>query len=467
MKKLALLFLPLILSSCNQREEDLRVATEAADHLSKSTTSPISLFRVAEKMKNSGEFGLAIKSYEQALQIDPTIYEAHIGLSNCLRQTGRADSALEVVNHVPTDERGVEWYKELGGIYTTARKPKQCINAYQKVLSFDPDNIAAINGIGVCNDLQGQHYEAQRWYRRAISKAPTDIRLKSNLGLSLALSSRTNEALEILTNVVDSQDASPRDRQNLAIAYGLAGDMEKAAQYFSQDLEKSDVQTNLAFVHKLASSQHLIPAQVGKAQAESEDEQPAEAAPQNTANPTVTPTLTSTALAPSNTPQESTPTITSAALPPAVPIETNTPDEEQAEPAPSTKIPSNWVRIESLKNEADSDTEAASDDTHVIVNPLPIEDSHHKVGLQETQSLASSSSTESSDPHLTMLSDDLRDTEAMTDEEAPAKGPAGNTSPKTKKKAHKAHMTSPAKAKSGIKKKKPTHKMKSSPAKKP
>lgn len=260
MKKTLLLIAPLFLASCSQVEQN-KIETAAEYEEQKSNNNPNSMFRVAETMKKAGNYDVSIKMYEQTLQIDPTNSAARIGLSQSLRASGRNEAALESLRSVPADTQDVAWHKELGNVYTALNKPRQCIDAMRRANELDPRDVGTVNGIGVCCDLAGQHAEAQKYYRQAIFMAPSNTRLRSNMALSLSLSSKTKDAIEILTPIVESDLATSRDRQNLAIAHGLAGNMEKAAQLFSQDLSESEVRSNLAFVHKLANSQHLIPEQ--------------------------------------------------------------------------------------------------------------------------------------------------------------------------------------------------------------
>jgi Flp pilus assembly protein TadD len=65
--------------------------------------------------------------------------------------------------------------------------------------------------------------------------------------LSLALSNAFGEALEILTPIAMSTNASPRARQNLALIYGLMGDNARAAELAQADLDKTAVEANLRF----------------------------------------------------------------------------------------------------------------------------------------------------------------------------------------------------------------------------
>jgi len=260
MKKTILLLIPALLSACSSHKEDMADAYADSDKLS-AAHNPNAMLRIAESMRNAGNYEMAIKSYDQAIQLDPTMTVAYIGLSFCLRKTGRFDAAIQTLNSVPIDMKNTQWYKELGSVHTASFKPKKCVDAYQKAYEGDPKDVAAMNGMGVCYDLMGQHNEAQKWYNSALALAPANNMLKSNMGLSLALSNKTQEAINILTSVVEGGDSTSRDRQNLAIAYGLSGDLDQAVKYFSQDLDQSQVRTNLAFLHKLASSQHLTPEQ--------------------------------------------------------------------------------------------------------------------------------------------------------------------------------------------------------------
>jgi Flp pilus assembly protein TadD len=61
--------------------------------------------------------------------------------------------------------------------------------------------------------------------------------LRNNYGLSLALAGNHDEALELLSAVVDEPGATARNRQNLALAYGLAGNLVAAERISRLDLD--------------------------------------------------------------------------------------------------------------------------------------------------------------------------------------------------------------------------------------
>jgi hypothetical protein len=77
--------------------------------------------------------------------------------------------------------------------------------------------------------------------------------LRNNLGLSLALAGKHAEAIELLRAVVDEPGAKARNRQNLALAYGLAGDLTAAERISRLDLDEESVQNNLSYFAALAA----------------------------------------------------------------------------------------------------------------------------------------------------------------------------------------------------------------------
>ncbi|MBO6521977.1 MAG: tetratricopeptide repeat protein [Rhodospirillales bacterium] len=131
------------------------------------------------------------------------------------------------------------------GLYADA------LGAYERVAKIDPTSNRGYNGAGIALDLLGRHEEAQNYYITGIERAPDNVPLKNNLGLSLALTGEYGDAIGMLEGIAGSPNANARTRQNLSLVYGLAGDDENAKRIGMMDLGEAEVANNLAFYARL------------------------------------------------------------------------------------------------------------------------------------------------------------------------------------------------------------------------
>jgi Flp pilus assembly protein TadD len=109
-----------------------------------------------------------------------------------------------------------------------------------RISERDPHNVAVLIDLGIARDLLGQHAEAQRAYRQALAVEPGRTAASVNLALSLALSGDPRQALAILRPIALSPGASPRVRQDLAVALVLAGEDEEAGRVLHTDMPQPE-----------------------------------------------------------------------------------------------------------------------------------------------------------------------------------------------------------------------------------
>jgi Flp pilus assembly protein TadD len=234
------------------------------------TVSSDTLIKLADQARESGDMATAAGFYQRAHEIDP---------------------------------RNIQPLLQLGGIWAQMRQPRSAAEAWQAALAIDPANATALRGLanakiqsgdpagaiaplqtaarqqpdwrvqnslGVAEDMLADHAAAQAAYRSGLGLAPGNPQLTSNLGLSLALAGDFTQALPMLEKAAQDPAATQRQRQNLALAYGLSGNDQRAAEVLKVDLDPAKVQANLGYYEylRLLHDRKAVAAAIGAHQAQ-------------------------------------------------------------------------------------------------------------------------------------------------------------------------------------------------------
>jgi Flp pilus assembly protein TadD len=213
----ALVMMALALGACSNsrpaanahREISLRVADAAlasgvpelalrvADlAIAKDPRDPHAQIARGDALYAMGQRDMARTSYRAALAIDPTMVGGQVGLGRTL---------------VQSDPRAAE-------------------AAFVAALAYEPDNVIALNNLGVSRDMQGRNAEAQDAYRHALTVSPESTDVQVNLGMSLALSGHAGEAVPLLRGIAADPGAAQAWRKELVAALSVAGDARWAHQ---------------------------------------------------------------------------------------------------------------------------------------------------------------------------------------------------------------------------------------------
>ena len=205
------------------------------------------LLRLAESTKATGNAQAAIPLYRRAHKISPEDVRPLRELGVTFNELGAYGQAAETWKQAlalsPSDP---DLHRGYGFTLTGLHQPHLALARFRKALAHGPD-AAAYNGMGVAQDMLGEPDDAQASYEAALAMDPDSLAIANNFGLSLALSGRYERAIELLEDVVKSPDATAQHRQNLALAFGLAGRVEDAARVGRMDLNEAAVRSNLAY----------------------------------------------------------------------------------------------------------------------------------------------------------------------------------------------------------------------------
>jgi Flp pilus assembly protein TadD len=210
------------------------------------------LMRIGAAAHAAGDLATAVGIYRRAASIDTHAVAPFVAAGNTLAEMGKVDEAVVAYNSaLARNGSDPEALRGLARTYLMSGKPELAGRVLSVAYKAAPNDPKLLELIGVTDDFAGQHEEAQARYRRALELLPGDAGISLDLGLSLALTGDYNAAVAVLRPIAMGITASPRERQTLALIYGLAGDRSAAEQTARLDLNTQAVQRNLQFYETL------------------------------------------------------------------------------------------------------------------------------------------------------------------------------------------------------------------------
>lgn len=204
------------------------------------------MMRVANAAAAAGDMTTAVALYRKAHAANPSDPEILENLGAVLLRIRENDQALTVYRKATLIGGGVNAHIGMAKALIALDKPEAAIVQLNDALKRE-ESSRIYNAMGVAHDLIGDHGAAQAYYRTGLDVEPGDPGLQNNLGLSLSVSGKHDEAIRVLRKSASSPRATARNRLNLALAYGMAGEMTAAAETARIDLDESSVQRNLSF----------------------------------------------------------------------------------------------------------------------------------------------------------------------------------------------------------------------------
>jgi Flp pilus assembly protein TadD len=212
------------------------------------------MLKVADETRAGGDLGNAVGLYRRAHELAPgnpaPLARAGDTLAQMQSYTQAADAYQAALS---IDANDPELHRGFANVLLALGKPQLALAHLEIAASKNTGDPRIFNALGVAHDLAGRHDLAQQDYRRGIALAPDQVSLRNNLGLSQALSGDFNGGIATLSDLVSRPGATPRNRQNLALVYGLAGDNAHAALVARTDLDEAAVKNNLAYFTLLRS----------------------------------------------------------------------------------------------------------------------------------------------------------------------------------------------------------------------
>ena len=188
-------------------------------------------------------FAEAIRLYELALALDPQSVEAQSRLAQ--RLSGRVLEGLTdtkaadltraealIAQALATSPHDPQAHYAKGQLLRAQRRCAEAIPEYELALAANRNWAYALSHIGRCKTYLGLFEEAIAVQQQAIRLSPRDPYIDnfySRIGEAHLLQSHIHEAIIWLEKARSANPALPIPRYLLASAYGLNGDLDRAA----------------------------------------------------------------------------------------------------------------------------------------------------------------------------------------------------------------------------------------------
>ncbi len=235
------------LGAADERRHDLAAGATLRD--------VAAIIRVADSTRDRGDLVTAAALYRRAHEAAPQDVEPLIRMGLTLSAAGATAEAGQAFRRaLRIEPANSEALRGLGLAMLRRNQVDLAIEHFQSALSVDED-ARLYNALGVAYDMKNDHQAAQAYYRVGLQVEPANLSLRSNYGLSLSLAGNHRESIEVLSFLASDPMAGPEHRQVLAMAYGLAGDTEAAAQTARIDLGETAVMQNLNYYRSLRDRQ--------------------------------------------------------------------------------------------------------------------------------------------------------------------------------------------------------------------
>lgn len=204
--------------------------------------------RLARAARQAGDLNGAVSLYKALSAAQPDDMHMALEYGDTLNDAGYIDDAIGVYSKIGAESKDrVGALLGLERAYLRLGEADKALPYAEQAVNVAPQDADAAIGHGVALDMLNRHDEAQKCYRAVLDVSPRNVAARNDLALSLALTGDFAQAIDILTPIARSADASPRERQNLALIYGLQGNRDAAKALSSADLDAGDTDANLRF----------------------------------------------------------------------------------------------------------------------------------------------------------------------------------------------------------------------------
>ena len=212
-------------------------------------------FALAVKNHRENNLDVAIRLYNQIIEIDPNYLNAHNNLGNIFQELGDTQRAIGFFEKViEIDPNYIFAYYNLGLIFKKLGDLKKTINYYKKIIEINSEHTAIHNNLGIIYADLGEHKKAISCYEKVIEIDPNNLDAHYNLGTTFNTIRDYQKAKDCYEKAIKI------DPNNITVLNKLGiiqrnnfGHTQKALSYFKKVIEidpnNLDAHSNIAHIY--------------------------------------------------------------------------------------------------------------------------------------------------------------------------------------------------------------------------
>ena len=192
------------------------------------------------------------QAWEKRYDSRPNDKETTLAFARGLRAQDQFDQAVAIVQKLalknPDD---LEILSAYGKALADAGRLSEAAEVLKQSHRPEKPNWSILSAQGSVADQMGDHASAQTFYREALKINPGEPAILSNLGLSLALTRKLDQAEDALRLASVHPKADARVRQNLALVLALQGKFTEAEAVSARDVSPEQAVANVTTIRQM------------------------------------------------------------------------------------------------------------------------------------------------------------------------------------------------------------------------
>ncbi len=188
------------------------------------------------------QLDLAIKTFSDAIKLNPRDARAYINRGVAYDKKGKFDKAMkDYKTSIELNPDFAEAYNNRGITYCNKGEYDRAIKDYTKAIELNPNYFTAYNNRGNAYDKKDEVDTAIKNYNTAIELNPNYFTAYNNRGNAYNRKGKINKAIDDYNTAIKIEPDSAEGYNNRGIAYKEKGELDRAIKDFDKALElKSD-----------------------------------------------------------------------------------------------------------------------------------------------------------------------------------------------------------------------------------